>query len=452
MMKFFKAQQVFDFVQPDWSKDPILYMIHQLLDYFPEIINIAACRFPNLDQHNHIGKTGLTLEQVVRCAIYKQKKKLKYRELSLHTYDSKMGIVFMKMDNGKGFQFQTLQENVSKITDDILYEINIAICKLAMELDVDDGKRIRTDSTVIQSNIHYPTNCSLLWDCIRVSGRILKKASYLFNEIKVTNYQKSAKKLNYQIVNTKSQEKRIPLFKKMLRKQNKHIKQAEFAIDYLSQLNITNPDIEKERTNYLVQLQQLLPKMKQIYNVAYRKEILDEKIPIEDKIFSIFETHTDCITKGKRKSVFGHKINLTSGKSTLIFDVIMERGNPSDKDHFMKTLNNVAQNYNLVPRDVATDGGYASFKNLIAAKQLGVKNIVFTKSKGKLKNIASSKKMETMLKKWRSGIEAIISNYKRGLDASRCIWKGYPAFQCFVMWNIITFNLVVIAKAILEKF
>ena len=50
-----------------------------------------------------------------------------------------------------------------------------------------------------------------------------------------------------------------------------------------------------------------------------------------------------------------------------------------------------------------------------------------------------------------SGMEAIISNYKRGLDASRCIWKGYPAFQCFVMWNIITFNLMVIAKTILEK-
>jgi len=450
-MKFFKAQQVFDFVQPVWSQDPMLFIAHQILNYFPEIFNIAAPCFSNLDQNNNIGRTGLSLEQVVRCAIYKQKKKLKYRELSVHSYDSKMGIVFMKIDDGKGFKFQTLQENVSKITDDILYEINVAICKLAMELDVDNGKKMRTDSTAIQSNIHYPTNCSLLWDCIRVCGRVLKKVSYVFTELKVKNQNKSAKKLTYQIVNTTGQEKRIPLFKKMLRIQNKHIEQAENTIAYLSQIKITNPEIEKERTKYLLQLQQLLPKMKQIYDVAYRKEILDEKIPIEDKIFSIFETHTDCITKGKRKSVFGHKINLTSGKSNLIFDVIMERGNPSDKDYFMKTLNKVAQNYKLVPRDFATDGGYASFKNLIDAKELGVKNIVFTKSKGKLQNIVSSKKMETMLKKWRSGMEAIISNYKRGLDASRCNWKGYPAFHRFVMWNIITFNLMVIAKAILEK-
>ena len=450
-MKVFKAQQVFDFVQPDWSQDPMLFIAHQILNYFPEIFNLAAPCFSNLDQNNNIGRTGLTLEQVVRCAIYKQKKKLKYRELSVHTYDSKMGIVFMKIDDGKGFKFQTLQENVSKITDDILYKINIAICKLAMELDVDDGKKMRTDSTAIQSNIHYPTNCSLLWDCIRVGGRILKKVSHVFTEIKVKNHNKSAKKLNYQIVNTKGQEKRIPLFKKLLRIQYNHIEQAENTIAYLSQLKITNPKIDKERIKYLLQLQELLPKMKQIYNVAYRKEILDEKIPIKDKIFSIFETHTDCITKGKRKSVFGHKINLTSGKSNLIFDVILEQGNPSDKDYFMTTLNNVKNNYKLVPRDFSTDGGYASFKNLTDAKQLGVKNIVFTKSKGKLQNIVSSKKMETMLKKWRSGMEAIISNYKRGLDASRCNWKGYPAFQRFVMWNIITFNLMVIAKTILEK-
>jgi IS5 family transposase len=374
----FKAQQVFDFVQPDWSKSLELYLVHQILNYFPDIFEVAASCFPNLDQNNYIGRTGMTLEQVVRCAIYKQKKRLTYRELSVHSYDSKMGIVFMKIDDGTGFKFQTLQENVSKITDDILYEINIVICKLAMELDVDDGKKMRTDSTAIQSNIHYPTNCSLLWDCIRVCGRILKKASHLFNEIKVTNYQKSAKKLNYQIVNTNSQEKRIPLFKKMLRKQNRHIELAEFAIAYLSELKVTNPIIEKERTNYLLQLQQLLPNMKKIYHVAYRKEILNEEIPIEEKIFSIFETHTDCITKGKRKSVFGHKVNFTSGKSNLIFDVIMERGNPNDKDYFPQTLHNVKQNYNLVPRDFATDGGYASFKNLTDAKQLGVKNIVFT--------------------------------------------------------------------------
>ena len=68
-----------------------------------------------------------------------------------------------------------------------------------------------------------------------------------------------------------------------------------------------------------------------------------------------------------------------------------------------------------------------------------------------MQNVASSQKMETMLKKWRSGIEALISNFKRGLNAAKCTWKGWEAFKQFVLWNIITFNLRVISRSILGQ-
>jgi IS5 family transposase len=449
-MQFFKAQQVFDFEQPDWSKDPELFIVDQILNQFPAIVQLAAPCFSNLDQHNHIGRTGMTLEQTVRCTIYMKRKSLSYRELALHTADSKMGMVFMKMDYGQSFSHQTLQQNISKITADVLYDMNVAICQLAMELKVDDGKKMRSDSTAIMTDIHYPTNCSLLWDCIRVCSRMLKQATQFFVALKVTHYQRSAKKLNYRIVNTQDQDKRIPLFKKVLRVQYKYINYAKDAIAYLSQLQVSDFMVDLARQDFLVRLQDLLPKMEQIYDVAYRREILKESVAIKEKLFSIFETHTDFIKKGRRDPVFGHKINLTSGKSNLIFDVIMERGNPNDKGYFSKTLDNITHNYQLVPRDFATDGGYASFDNLKTAQNKGVKNIVFTKSKGKLKNIVSSKRMETMLKNWRSGIEAIISNFKRGLDAHRCNWKGYEKFQSYILWSVITFNLVVIASNILK--
>jgi len=450
-MQFCKAQQVFDFEQPDWSKDPELFIVNQLLNQFPEIFQLAAPCFANLDHHHHIGRTGMTLEQVVRCAIYMKRKRLSYRELSLHTADSKMGMVFMKMEYGQSFSYQTLQQNISQITAAVLYDINVALCRLAIELQVDDGKKIRSDSTAIISDIHYPTNCSLLWDCIRVASRILKRAAKFFVTLKLTHYQRSAKKLNYQIVNTQGQDKRIPLFKKMLRIQHKYISYAQQAIDYLSHVHSNDPIIDAERINFLLQLQDLLPKLEQIYSVAYRHEILNEPVPIKEKLFSIFETHTDYIKKGRRNPVFGHKINLTSGKSNLIFDIIITRGNPNDKTYFNQTLDNLMNNYQLVPRDLATDGGFASFDNLHDAVNRGIKNIVFTKSNGKLKNIVSSKRMETILKNWRSGIEAIISNLKRGLDARRCNWKGYQQFQSYLLWNVITFNLFIIASNILNK-
>jgi IS5 family transposase len=449
-MKLLEAQLYFDFEQPDWSRDPELFVIHQILDYDLNLIKTVANCFPNLTKDKQIGTTGMTLEQVVRCAIYKQKKKLTYRELSVHTFDSKMGIVFMKINNGKGFSHQTLHDNISKITSQVLDKLLVKTCKLALELKLDNGQKMRSDSSAFKTNVHYPTNCSLLWDCVRVCARILKKAKKIFSEIEVKHHQKHAKKLNFKIVNTSGQEKRIPLFKKLLSIQKKYKEQAENAILILKNSSTDQKSDEKLRLQFLAELESLVPKMEKVYDVAYRKEILDEKVPVDEKIFSIFEDHTDLIVKGKREQVFGHKVNFTSGKSNLIFDVIIEKGNPNDGEYYQKTLNNIKENYDLVPRDFSTDGGYASIKNLDFAKEHGIKNIVFCKTKGKMQNFVSSKKMQTMLKKWRAGIEAVISNFKRGLNSRLCNWKGYEKFQSFILWNVITYNLTLIASLLLN--
>lgn len=451
-MKFFKAQKSFDFEQPDWSMAPELFVIHQILNQRIDIIELAAPCFPNLNQHQLIGRTGMTLEQVVRCALYKQLKTLSYVDLAIALVDSKMAIVFTKMDYGQRFAPQTLQENISRITATVLEKINQEICKLSLELRVETGERMRTDSTAIESNIHYPTNSSLLWDCIRVATRLLRRCKTIFPAIKVTiASQKTAKKLNYKIVTTKGQDKRIPLFKKLLKIQKKLIRQVEQAIDFLNAVACADSTSEPDQAKFRAALQELLPHMQQVADVTYRKEILDEQVPVAEKLFSIFETHTACIVKGGREVVFGHKVNLTTGKSNLIFDVIIEDGNTSDSELYIKTLDKLKHNYALVPRDFASDGCYASIKNLTTAKERGIQNIVFTKIKGNLKNIVHSKKLETMLIKWRSGIEANISNFKRGLEAHRAPWKGYEAFQSFVFWSVIAYNLKILAAALLTN-
>ncbi len=448
-MLIFKAQKKFDFEQPDWTKAPELHIIYQILEQRLDIIKLAKPCFPNL-KNKKIGRTGMTLEQAVRCAIYLKINRLTYRELSLHTADSKICIVFTNMDYGQNFSHQTLQEVIAKITPKILKKIIISIGEIAIDLKVDKGEKLRTDSTAIKSNIHHPTNCSLLWDCVRVSCRILKNVKAIFSDLKVSIYsKKTAKKLNYQIVNTKVKERRIPLFKKMLRIQKKFINQVIAAIEQLQAVSFTDEKLEKERKKYLYELTELLPKMEVIYDVAYRREILDKKVPVADKLFSIFEDHTDCIVKGQRDTIFGHKVNFTTGKSGIIFDTIIEKGNPSDVKFYSKTLDNVKKNYSLVPRDFATDGGYASIENMTDAQNRNILNIVFTKTKDNLQNQTTSKKMETMLKKWRSGIEANISNFKRGLNVGRVTWKGYQAFETYILWSVIAYNLKMLANSLL---
>ena len=191
--------------------------------------------------------------------------------------------------------------------------------------------------------------------------------------------------------------------------------------------------------------------MEQVYDVTYRKQIDGEKVPNEDKLFSIYEQHTDIIVKGQREALFGHKINLAAGKSNLVLDCQVLRGNPADKSLFQQTIDNVIQNYEIIPRDSATDGGYASKVNLEYAQEAGITNIVFNKVVGSMQNIVSSVNMETRLKKWRSAIEAIISNIKRGFNIFTCNWKGWIHFQSKVLWSVLAYNFRVMTGLILDR-
>ena len=452
-MKILKRQCALDFEQPSWEREPELMIMDHVLDQNPYMILLAASCFPNArdEVEAPVGRDGMTLEQVVRCALYHRHKRLTYRELSDHTEDSKKCRSFTKMGYGQYFSHQALQENISRISSEAIEEIHTAIVQYAVALGVDDGKRVRTDSTTIKTNIHHPTNASLLWDCIRVSCRLLKQATEELDISGFREYTRSGKKLLFKIVNTKRKAKRRPLFRKMLQTHRRCIRQVEKTIEQLSVDRFPDVFLGAQRQAFLQELEALLLKMQQVTDVAYRREILDESVPVEEKLFSIFEDHTDCIVKGGREVVFGHKINITSGKSNLIFDCILQRGNPADVSYFPETLDNLKVNFEITPRDIATDGSYASRTNLLDAQGRGIVNIVFNKVKGSMQNVASSKKMETVLKKWRSGIEALISNFKRGLNASVCTWKGWEKFKRFVLWNIITFNLRVIAKWVLAE-
>lgn len=191
--------------------------------------------------------------------------------------------------------------------------------------------------------------------------------------------------------------------------------------------------------------------MNRVYSMTERRQIKGERVGNEDKIFSIYEQHTDIIVKGGREVHFGHKINLTDGKSGLILDCEVLQGNPSDSTLFESVLDKVTADYDQTTTSIVADGGYASKANQEKALQKGLTNVVFNKMVGSLKNVASSKNMQTRLKKWRSGIEATISNLKRGFNISRCNWKGWPHFQSKVLWSVIAYNIRVMTGLVIAK-
>lgn len=198
-------------------------------------------------------------------------------------------------------------------------------------------------------------------------------------------------------------------------------------------------------------LREVIKKAEKVYGISWRHEILGECVPNEEKIYSIYEEHTDIIVKGKREVEFGHKVNLATGRSNLMLDCKVLEGNPSDTANYKAVLDRIERNYGIVPRDMVTDGGYASKDNARAAQAKGIVNIVFNKITGSLKNIVGSRNIETRLKKWRSGIEAVISNLKRGFELFRCEWRTRARFDAKVYWNVIVYNIRVMTRVLLVK-
>jgi IS5 family transposase len=433
--------------KPIWALDPELAVIDTILNENPRLYEIVAPDIMDVNKSSTVGRQDSpTVEQVVRAALYKEMKKLEYRELEYAQEDSRLCGAFIRLAGRSPFSFEVFHKYISRIRGESLKALMIEINRIMMEEEgIEDGKSLRTDSTVVETDIHYPTNNALIWDCIKTSHRLLKKLEETGKIKKVRNYRKQGKKNEFKINNTKKKEKRGELFEKQLKLFRMSINQVKKVVGEI----IVGVDVGVFAI--VEELKGLMPKMERVYEISYRHELLGESVPNNEKIFSIYEDHTDIIVKGAREAAFGHKVNLATGRSNLILDCEIVDGNPRDSTLYEGVLDRVCNGYGIRPRDMVTDGGYASLRNQEKAKEYGIANIVFNKIVGSLKNVVSSVQMETRLKKWRSGMEAVISNLKRGFDLFRCEWKGREHFDAKVLWSVIAYNIRVMTGFMLGK-
>lgn len=431
---------------PNWAVNTKFAVIDTILTMHPEIVEIVASDFSGKESKRLGRQDRPTVEQILRGALYKEMKGLTYRELEYAQYDSRICALFVKLEERTPISFSVWQKYISMIRAETLDRVIIAINKVAQAEGLEDFSKARCDATGVETNIHYPTNNALMWDCIKTFDRLLMKLrEESGGAITVRRYKKQAKKHYGKINNTKSEEKRKELFEKQLKLLRTSINQAERAVATLA---LHCGEAARVLTG---EISALLPKAEKVYAMTYRHEILGEKVPNAEKLFSIYEAHTDIIVKGGREALFGHKVNLTTGRSPLIIDCKILDGNPSDTQAYGGVIERIKERYGVVPRDMTTDGGYASLANQRAAQQAGIVNIVFNKIVGSLKNLTSSLNMETRLKKWRSGMEAVISNLKRGFDVFRCEWKTRAHFDAKVYWSVLAYNIRVMTDLLIGR-
>ena len=189
------------------------------------------------------------------------------------------------------------------------------------------------------------------------------------------------------------------------------------------------------------------PLIERIIAQTERRVLRGETVAASEKLVSLFEPHADIIVKGGRDVQYGHKLNLTTGRSGLILDLVIEAGNPADSERFLPMLERHIAFYGEAPRQTAADGGFASRDNLGQAKARGVRDVAFHKKGGlRIEDMVKSNWVYRKLRNFRAGIEADISCLKRAYGLARCTWRGLDHFKAYVWSSVVAYNLALFAR------
>jgi IS5 family transposase len=430
---------------PLWPQHALaqeLALISKILDQHPQISDLVLQDLSD-NQQQQRGAPGLSGEQAVRCAVLKNWQQLSYRKLAFHLADSMSFRRFCRFPLGWTPTKSCLQENIGAIRVETWEQINRVLIRWADQQGLEKGRKIRVDATAVPSPIHYPLDSQLLYDGIRKITALLGKVK-AHHPVLYSDHCRRARRRCTNLRNARGQAKKKPLYRDLLKVAAKTAHYARQALKEASSWQ-DGPSLL-----LAARLRHYLPLLERVMEQTKRRVLRGEKVPAEHKVVSIFEEHSDIIRKGGRETTFGHKVFLTCGKTSLILDCRVVRGNPADQAQMQPMLERHEQLYGRYPRQASLDGGFASQDNLRWAKKQGISDVAFAK-KGKLKvpDMVRSSWVYRQLRRFRAGIEGCISMLKRVFGVDRCTWKGWEHFQQYVQMSVVSYNLLVLARLLL---
>lgn len=428
-------------VWPDHQLAEELRVISEILDQNPKISDLVL---QDVSDNSQMGASGLSGEQIVRAAVLKQMHQLSYEKLAFHLADSQSFRKFCRLPWGYTPSKSTLQDNISAIQASSWEKINQILIEWARHKKWEAGQKIRADSTAVKSPIHWPSDSRLLYDSVRKLTALLVVLACVI-DVKFSDHRRRAKRRALAIANSRGKEKKKRLYQDLLKVTQQTVSYARNA------LHRTELWMEASLQPMLHELRHYTELAERVMDQSERRVLRGESVPAEEKVVSIFEEHTDIIRKGQREDIFGHKIFLTCGKSSLILDCQVGRGNPADSHQVKGVLERHQQRYGYFPRQASFDAGFAALENLDWAKEQGVQDVAFAKKRGlSVESMVRSSWVYKQLRRFRAGIEGCISTLKRAFGLDRCEWKGWEHFQQYVHLGVVSYNLVVLARLVLS--
>jgi IS5 family transposase len=441
--------------------DPILQGIAAFLDQHSALVEQVRRDLERGLKKPNTGRSGITPSQTLRSLTLMRVKNWDYRELRERINDGYTLRGFTQFDAQLVPKHDAFNRAFNRLTPATLEGINQAIVQAAVQLGLEDGKKLRVDTTVVETNIHYPTDGTLLWDSVRTITRLVKELhDKLPNGVQgFTNRTRSARRRMQQIQRMTAQQRQqqqLPKYRELLTITRQVVQNARQVVEQTK----TNGGSDVVTGLVIDQLRQQITHYcdlaDRVIEQTRRRVLLGEQVPSDQKVYSIFEPHTDLIKRGKvlKPVEFGHKVFLAESAQGLITDYRVLEGNPADSDHVEASLGRHQKTFQHPPEWYAGDRGFYSADNVQHCQKAEVDRVCIPQRGGKKTAEQEALEHSPAFKKaqrFRVGIEGRISVLFRGRGMKRCRAKGRERFEMLVGAAVLANNLMRIAQLLEDR-
>jgi IS5 family transposase len=336
------------------------------------------------------------------------------------------------------------------------------VIRAAVELGLEDGAKLRVDTTVVQTDIHHPTDNTLLWDVVRVVTRLVRRLAKALELRRIKGFcdrTRSARRRMYEIqrmTTRQRHEQQTRTYRGLIYIAEEVVGNARVGLDRTRAMRgkdmFTDMAIEELRG----QIEHFCHLGDRVIDQARRRVLFGEQVATDEKIYSIFEPHTDLIKRGKVRTPveFGHKVFLAESAKGLITQYEVLKGNPPDEVHVASSLQHHRQAFGRAPELYGSDRGFFSEQNLASCKYAGVKQVCIPQRGGKRTPRREAYESSAAFKngqRFRAGIEGRISVLFRGRGMKRCLAEGRDRFELWVGAAVLANNLMRIAALLTDQ-
>jgi len=443
-------------------KDDLLEPVDQLLDD-PLLVDLVRdCLAGRRPASARTGRPGIAPDRLLRCCVLKHLKGWSFRDLDRELRSNLIYRRFTRFDAEATPTYSAFSRLFAVLSPAVTEQIHQRVVGLAREQGAASGRKIRVDSTAIETNVHYPTDSTLLGDGIRVLSRSLKRmaAECQAGVLEVVNHGRAVKHRLLEIsraaksLTQASRQRMQESYQKLLGLTRSAVRQAGLALRRCESGRLPVVGSVLRMEVQAGQLRHFLPLVEKVITQT-QERVFGGNRHVEGKVLSLFEPHTQVIRKGKahKPNEFGRLVRIDEVENGIVSGYQILEGNSADTDSWLPALEQHEATFGHVPAMATADRGFFSAENERKAEDLGVEKVALP-ARGRLSKTRAKRQKQRWFKRalrWRAGEEATISHLKNPFSLRRATYKGERGFKRYVGWSVITKNLFSIARWLERK-